>query len=548
MGIINLKTNLRENPYGEIPITGSSYVATPTYGSNPPYIVTPIPGPEQGENPFAAINSGIGNFIIRGGALAFVNSGKDVLRLTKFFTDIKNPAGLQFIAKQQTLSQISTNAVGFPGKRAENLLTPNGGFYNPLNTITQAGILAEGIHIPKQGLFPVFNIDEQDTYLGITRNANSNEGTQNRLTILYNQKFKIFNAVDSQYVNLYGISNDDNEILKYRGGPGSILGVGNTTIKRYTTTDSYVNEVTNKYRGNFYNYDLINEASSDSKNNPTVLKDFRQRLADPDSGSVQVPSLNLPYTKYDTFNRANTYKIGDPGIEGNRSDYTIGVLSNSPSIDLINTLEKFTSENYNHKDNPDLIKFSIGIVNNDSGSQATWLPFRAYLDDLNESYNSEWNPIEYVGRGDKFYNYGGYTRQVSLGFSIHAQSRQELIPLYQKLNYLISSLTPDYSGKGFMRGNLMRLTVGDYLYDVYGICTGFSLQLLDNAVGGWEINRDIDGKPITDSRALPQVPHLIRVTGFNFIPLEKFLPEKNAPFITLKNEFNNFYNPSPYSV
>jgi hypothetical protein len=105
-----------------------------------------------------------------------------------------------------------------------------------------------------------------------------------------------------------------------------------------------------------------------------------------------------------------------------------------------------------------------------------------------------------------------------------------------------------YSEKGFMRGNLIRLTVGDYLYDVYGICQGFSLQLLDNAVGGWEINRDKFGDTIFDEFALPQVPHLIRVTGFNFIPLEKFLPEKNSPFITLKNEFNNFYNPSPYLV
>lgn len=204
MGLINLKTNLRENPYGEIPITGSSYVGTPTYGPNPPYIVTPIPGPEQGENPFAAINSGIGNFIIRGGALAFVNSDKDVLRLTKFFTDINNPAGLQFIAKQQLLSQISTNAVGFPGKRPNNQLNPNGGFYNPLNTITQAGILAEGIHIPKQGLFPVFNIDEQDTYLGITRDTNKENEGNNRLTILYNTLFNVQSAVNTNplYISL----------------------------------------------------------------------------------------------------------------------------------------------------------------------------------------------------------------------------------------------------------------------------------------------------------------------------------------------------------
>lgn len=529
MGLINLKTNLRENPYGEIPITGSSYVGTPTYGPNPPYIVTPIPGPEQGENPFAAINSGIGNFIIRGGALAFVNSDKDVLRLTKFFTDINNPAGLQFIAKQQLLSQISTNAVGFPGKRPNNQLNPNGGFYNPLNTITQAGILAEGIHIPKQGLFPVFNIDEQDTYLGITRDTNKENEGNNRLTILYNTLFNVQSAVNTNplYISLYGISDRPNEILRYRGGPGSVLGVGNTKIGRYVNTN-----IKNPL---FYNHDQITRASNYAKDNRTVITDFREDLV------TVTPSLNLPYTKYDTFNRATTYKIGDPGISGSRDNYTVGVVSNSNTFDAINAKNKFTSSSFDHSKNPDLIKFSIGIVDNDKPENAVYLPFRAYLDDLNESYNSEWNPIEYVGRGDKFYNYGGYTRQVSLGFSIHAQSRQELIPLYQKLNYLISSLTPDYSEKGFMRGNLIRLTVGDYLYDVYGICQGFNLQLLDNAVGGWEINRDNLGNPVTDSNALPQVPHLIRVTGFNFIPLEKFLPEKNAPFITLKNEFNNFY-------
>lgn len=534
MGIINLKTNLRENPYGEIPITGSSYVATPTYGPNPPYIVTPIPGPEQGENPFAAINSGIGNFIIRGGALAFVNSGKDVLRLTKFFTDIKNPAGLQFIAKQQVLSQISTNAVGFPGKREGNLLTPNGGFYNPLNTITQAGILAEGIHIPKQGLFPVFNIDEQDTYLGITRDVNKENEGNNRLTILYNTLFNVQSAVNTNplYISLYGISDRPNEILRYRGGPGSVLGVGNTKIGRYVDTN-----IKNLL---FYNHDQITRASNYAKDNRTIITDFREDLV------TVTPSLNLPYTKYDTFNRANTYKIGDPGITGSRDNYTVGVVSNFKTSDAINLKKLFNGTSYDYEDNPDIIKFSIGIVDNDESQSTVYLPFRAYLDDLNESYNSEWNPIEYVGRGDKFYNYGGYTRQVSLGFSIHAQSRQELIPLYQKLNYLISSLSPDYSSKGFMRGNLMRLTVGDYLYDVYGICTGFNLQLLDNNVGGWEINRDKFGDIIFDENALPQVPHLIRVTGFNFIPLEKFLPEKNAPFITLKNEFNNFYNPSPY--
>jgi hypothetical protein len=41
-----------------------------------------------------------------------------------------------------------------------------------------------------------------------------------------------------------------------------------------------------------------------------------------------------------------------------------------------------------------------------------------------------------------------------------AQSKQELIPMYKKLNYLASQLTPDYSPSGYMRGPLVKLTVG----------------------------------------------------------------------------------------
>jgi hypothetical protein len=52
---------------------------------------------------------------------------------------------------------------------------------------------------------------------------------------------------------------------------------------------------------------------------------------------------------------------------------------------------------------------------------------------------------------------------MSLSWTVVAQSKQELIPMYKKLNYLASSLTPDYSPNGYMRGNLVQLTVGGYV-------------------------------------------------------------------------------------
>ena len=48
------------------------------------------------------------------------------------------------------------------------------------------------------------------------------------------------------------------------------------------------------------------------------------------------------------------------------------------------------------------------------------------------------------------------------------------MPMYQKLNYLASVCAPDYSSNGYMRGNLIELTVGGYLYNQVGIMKGIN--------------------------------------------------------------------------
>jgi hypothetical protein len=45
--------------------------------------------------------------------------------------------------------------------------------------------------------------------------------------------------------------------------------------------------------------------------------------------------------------------------------------------------------------------------------------------------------------------------------------------MYKKLNYLASICAPNYSGNGYMAGNIVRLTIGGYLYQQPGIITGF---------------------------------------------------------------------------
>ena len=64
-----------------------------------------------------------------------------------------------------------------------------------------------------------------------------------------------------------------------------------------------------------------------------------------------------------------------------------------------------------------------------------------------------------------------------------------MLPIYTKLNKLIQNLAPNYSSTGYIRGNFVKLTFGDYLVNVPGIINGFSINPIFDAgfdIGGTE--------------------------------------------------------------
>jgi hypothetical protein len=101
--------------------------------------------------------------------------------------------------------------------------------------------------------------------------------------------------------------------------------------------------------------------------------------------------------------------------------------------------------------------------------------------------------------------------------------KQELIPMYKKLNYLASQLTPDYSPSGYMRGPLVKLTVGGYLYEQPGFIQDLSYDLITDAP--WEIAiNESGGNDLT----VKQLSQMVKVTGFTFIPIHTFVPSKQG--------------------
>ena len=125
-----------------------------------------------------------------------------------------------------------------------------------------------------------------------------------------------------------------------------------------------------------------------------------------------------------------------------------------------------------------------------------------------------------MGRAESFYKYESFKRDISIGFTVAAQSKQELLPIYKKLNYLASSMAPSYSPNGFIRGNLSRITLGNWLWEQPGFISSVDLSIPDESP--WEINLPLDREE--PDEFVKQVPHMVQVK-IKFTPIHRFRPE-----------------------
>ncbi len=221
MGLIDLKTNLKSLKFGKDKPGGGS--------SNQPYIQSDIPDKE-------GILPDSPDFLLRGGLKNPIDAATDIVRLGKYFIDLKSPSGLLFIAKQNLLSR---NAVR---TEASGLL--NEFIYTPLSTLAQAGVNGVGLHFNKQGLNPIPGAPGSiKTYEDSINNREftSTEVSSNRLVSLY--RVKVRGTQNISTVNgITSIKADTINLLEYPGGPGSILGIGKTRFKFSSTVPTINNQ------------------------------------------------------------------------------------------------------------------------------------------------------------------------------------------------------------------------------------------------------------------------------------------------------------------
>jgi hypothetical protein len=160
----------------------------------------------------------------------------------------------------------------------------------------------------------------------------------------------------------------------------------------------------------------------------------------------------------------------------------------------------------------DLVKFRIQALNgNNPTLPAKWMIFRAYITQFSDSVDAPWNEVQYAGRGDKFYIYNGFSRKISIGFKVAALSFDEMEPMYQKLNFLMGNLMPDYNSQGLMRGPMVKMTVGNWIDGQDGILNSLSYTVPQDSP--WEIGLKVNNgiEPLI-------LPHVLEVS-MTFTPI-----------------------------
>lgn len=544
--LVRLKTDLKSLKYG--------HDRQGDGNSGQPYITAPIP------NRLSTSSSDDG-FIRGGWSLANKASNEDSLRISKFFKDkpkgplfIKRQIGLQLTNPKLETRTINLNGFGLLG----GLLTVGFNAFNQLlpgptriynegkNTLAQIPVNAFGTHFERHGLSPVQ--DDNTKYLAVAYNNNQNGN--NRLLALKKKLIRpnissnkniilgTINAILGA-VNVFNraIGRGTNPLLpsspllqpqdliidRYGGGPGSVYGVGLTTIRRFDVTSNGSNKpIPEKGKIDYAGALGVSAQWNNSTSNNFPI------LPGGDNGSFN--QVNQTTTRY-----TNNIPAGANGTINSPSSRTYNDIRSAtqqlknnlknPSTNTSFTIDrgakdfgyfgvdpddrsknKQTINAFNRYD-PNILSVVFRIINPFTQAEDP-IVLSAYIKGFRDTFDATWNEYNYAGRSESFYTYGKGKRNVGFSLDIPCFNDKQLVEKYRALGQLASTTAGAYNENGLLGGVLIKLNVGNHIKGEYAILNNLSYEIPD------ETSWDIDAK----------LAMLIRAT-FSFTIIQTKLPE-----------------------
>ena len=564
--LVRLKTDLKSLKYG--------HDRQGDGNSGQPYITTNIP------NRLSTSPSDDG--YIRGGwSLANKASNEDSLRISKFFKDkpkgplfIKRQIGLQLTNPRLETRQINLTGFGLLG----GLLTVGFNAFNQLlpgptrlynegkNTLAQIPVNAFGTHFERHGLSPVQ--DDNTKYLAVAYNNNKNGN--NRLLALKKKLIRpnissnkniilgTINAILGA-VNVFNraIGRGTNPLLptspllqpqdliidRYGGGPGSVYGVGLTTIRRFDVTSNGFNKfipekgkidytgllgLSNQYFSPRENLESNNITQNNDTQNPFYINQaavpYTQNIPAGTNGTIKSPTLRKYEELRNIINKQSNinqrYNVrGILQIKSFGNPNFSSYLNGKKTMDLANRYD------------PNILSVVFRIINPFTQAEDPII-FSAYIKGFRDTFDATWNEYNYAGRSESFYTYGKGKRNIGFSLDIPCFNDKQLVEKYRALGQLASTTAGAYNENGLLGGVLIKLNVGNHIKGEYAILNNLSYEIPD------ETSWDIDAK----------LAMLIRAT-FSFTIIQTKLPEYkanegfykhiNLPAVSTKNDIIN---------
>ncbi len=267
----------------------------------------------------------------------------------------------------------------------------------------------------------------------------------------------------------------NNESLVSNIGPNKQINGNNTSVFTKTGVNANKTEIVNQlnallnlskdYTVSPSNTGLLSRVNTSynelvsNKNNQGLLS------SDTTEGQYVFKSLN------------QTLQRGKRMVGPGRRDYV-------NSLTVLDNKMTDTNGNVYKPYDDDLIAFYFHDLVNDK-----YIPFRCTVKGINEQYTAEWADIKYVGRANKLYNYTGFSRNINFSFDIVATSVQDLLPMWNRINYLCGLVKPSKYTIGqfdsqFPIPPLTTFTIGDLYKEQPFVITTINFVVPDDTL--WE--------------------------------------------------------------
>jgi hypothetical protein len=478
MPLIDLITNLKSLTYGE-------------FGSSEPLVIKDI-----NKNPS-----------LNGIELQGAKRIDDLTRISKLLT--QTPAALKFASNQTALGIVEQGIKNPDGKFGKKLLGGAVGAATKLaSTLAQVPVSGTGLHF-------VEGFAGKKGYLNDVRGH-----------VEYKN-----NAPGGLYSN--GVSNIGLEKGK--------LEDSTDTNKRGKILQTYTDKFIDGERQLF----IPDKNAADT--NVSSIPDYET----PEQLNKQTKGEAYKLLYVDTKKRGNRgfsqdpLKFASPGEKVlsvkvfGKEEYkfvTDGITGSPPMVGDLSSRVTIIDEFESGLSGKDLIDFNFKVITPRTGkndnSKVTYLQFRAFIDSFDDSFSGTWNPHNFVGRAENFYTYGGFDRTINISFKVAALSKNELLPLYQKLNFLTGTTAPTYVGGGYMRGQFVAVTVGDYLKQQTGIIESVDLAWNTDYIWhteGMDEHQETEASK-EETEKTKQLPTVLDVS-LSFKPIHQKIPQFGSEFI-----------------